>query len=47
MPSALAQPIIEQLKATGKVERGWIGARIQPMTERSPNASGSTRPAAR
>ena len=33
MPSAFAQPIIEQLKATGKVERGWIGARIQPVTD--------------
>src|SRR5438552_12189265 len=29
----MAQPIIEQLKATGKVGRGWIGARIQPMTD--------------
>ncbi len=33
IPSALSQPIIEQLKATGKVERGWIGARIQPVTD--------------
>ena len=33
IPAALAQPIIEQLKATGKVERGWIGARIQPVTD--------------
>jgi serine protease Do len=33
VPAALAQPIIEQLKATGKVERGWIGARIQPVTD--------------
>src|SRR5205085_4570513 len=33
IPSALAQPIIEQLKTTGKVERGWIGARIQPVTD--------------
>ena len=33
IPSALARPIIDQLKATGKVERGWIGARIQPMTD--------------
>ncbi len=33
IPSALARPIIEQLKATGKVERGWIGARIQPVTD--------------
>jgi serine protease Do len=33
IPSALAQPIVDQLKATGKVERGWIGARIQPVTD--------------
>ena len=33
IPSALAEPIIDQLKATGKVERGWIGARIQPVTD--------------
>lgn len=33
LPSTLARPIIEQLKATGKVERGWIGTRIQPMND--------------
>lgn len=33
IPSAFARPIIEQLRATGKVERGWIGARIQPVTD--------------
>jgi serine protease Do len=33
VPTALAEPIIEQLKKTGKVERGWIGARIQPVTD--------------
>src|SRR6202008_4896699 len=33
IPSPPPQPIIEQLKATGKVERGWIGARIQPVTD--------------
>jgi serine protease Do len=33
IPSAFARPIVEQLKATGKVERGWIGARIQPVTD--------------
>jgi serine protease Do len=33
IPSVLARPIIEQLKATGKVERGWIGARIQLVTD--------------
>jgi len=33
VPTALAQPIIDQLRKTGKVERGWIGARIQPVTD--------------
>jgi serine protease Do len=33
IPSNLAKPVIEQLKAGGKVERGWIGVRIQPVTD--------------
>jgi serine protease Do len=33
IPAAVARPIIDQLKASGKVERGWIGARIQPVTD--------------
>jgi serine protease Do len=33
IPASVARRIVEQLKATGKVERGWIGARIQPMTD--------------
>ncbi|HEY1795816.1 MAG TPA: Do family serine endopeptidase [Stellaceae bacterium] len=33
VPASVARPIIDQLKATGKVERGWIGARIQPVTD--------------
>jgi len=40
VPSALARPIIEQLRATGKVERGWIGARIQPVTDEIAEAVG-------
>lgn len=40
IPSALARPIIEQLRATGKVERGWIGARIQPVTDEIAEAVG-------
>lgn len=31
--SELAKPIIEQLKTTGRVERGWLGVTIQPMNE--------------
>src|SRR6202047_1530722 len=33
IPSSFARPIIEQLRVSGKVERGWIGARIQPVTD--------------
>jgi serine protease Do len=33
IPSALARPIIEQLRTSGKVQRGWIGVRIQPVTD--------------
>ena len=40
IPSSFAKPIIEQLKATGKVERGWIGARIQPVTDEIADAVG-------
>jgi serine protease Do len=40
IPSALAKPIVEQLRATGKVERGWIGARIQPVTDEIAEAVG-------
>jgi serine protease Do len=31
IPSASARPIIDQLRTTGKVVRGWIGAHIQPV----------------
>src|SRR5438105_2693380 len=44
IPAALAQPIIEQLKATGKVERGWIGARIQPVTDDIAESVGVDKP---
>ena len=40
IPSAYARPIIDQLKSTGKVERGWIGARIQPITDALAEAVG-------
>ncbi len=40
IPAAFARPIIDQLKATGKVERGWIGARIQPVTDEIAEAIG-------
>ena len=32
VPANFAQPVIAQLKARGKVERGWLGVRIQDLT---------------
>ena len=33
VPSNLAQAIVAQLKDGGRVERGWLGVSMQPMTE--------------
>ncbi|MBL6614522.1 MAG: DegQ family serine endoprotease [Reyranella sp.] len=33
IPSSLAQPVVDQLKANGKVERGLLGVQIQPVSE--------------
>ena len=33
IPSAQAQPIIEQLKKFGRTHRGWLGVKIQEVTE--------------
>jgi serine protease Do len=33
IPSSLARPVIEQLQKSGKVERGWLGVRIQAVTD--------------
>lgn len=32
IPAELAQPVIEQLRTTGKVKRGYLGVQIQNMT---------------
>ncbi|HXP29953.1 MAG TPA: DegQ family serine endoprotease [Stellaceae bacterium] len=32
IPASLAQPVIDQLKEHGKVERGWLGVQIQQVT---------------
>lgn len=40
IPSDAARPIIEQLRTTGKVERGWIGAHIQPVNDEIAEAVG-------
>ena len=33
VPAEIAVPVIEQLRRFGKVQRGWIGVRIQDVTE--------------
>ncbi|MDD3183033.1 MAG: DegQ family serine endoprotease [Alphaproteobacteria bacterium] len=33
IPSAMAKNIIDQLKATGTTKRGWLGVRIQAVTQ--------------
>ena len=33
VPTSLAQPVVNQLKATGKVQRGWLGVKIQTVTD--------------
>ncbi|MBP2303256.1 DegQ family serine endoprotease [Azospirillum picis] len=32
IPSSLARPIVEQLKDSGKVRRGWLGVQVQRIT---------------
>lgn len=33
VPSAMAEPIIKQLRESGSVERGWLGVQIQSVTD--------------
>lgn len=33
IPSAMAKNVIDQLKTSGKIARGWLGVRIQNVTE--------------
>ncbi len=33
IPSSLAQPVVDQLKDHGRVERGLLGVQIQPVTD--------------
>jgi serine protease Do len=33
VPAAMAKPVVDQLKTTGKVRRGWLGVRIQSVTD--------------
>ncbi|MGH6937631.1 DegQ family serine endoprotease [Hypericibacter sp.] len=44
IPSNLAKPVIAELKEHGKVERGWLGVRIQEVTPELAQAMGLDEP---
>jgi serine protease Do len=44
IPSSLARPVIEQLQKNGKVERGWVGVRIQAVTDEIAESIGLDKP---
>jgi len=40
VPSNMAKNVVEQLRTTGEVKRGWIGVRIQQVTDETAEATG-------
>jgi serine protease Do len=44
-PANVAKPVIEQLRAQGRIERGWLGVSVQPVTPEIAKAIGLTEPA--
>jgi serine protease Do len=38
IPASLAQPVVDQLKSHGRVERGLLGVQIQPVTDEIANS---------
>ena len=40
VPAAIAQPVIDELRENGHVERGWLGVQIQSVTEDIANSLG-------
>jgi serine protease Do len=44
IPSALASPVVDQLLKYGKTRRGWLGVRIQSVTEEIAESLGLQKP---
>jgi serine protease Do len=44
IPASLARPVIDQLKKYGKVRRGWLGVRIQSVTDELAESLGLDKP---
>lgn len=40
VPSALAKPVLQQLKEHGRTHRGWLGVKIQQVTDEIANSLG-------
>ncbi|MBU8538951.1 trypsin-like peptidase domain-containing protein [Falsiroseomonas tokyonensis] len=45
VPSDLARGVIDQLRSTGRVERGWLGVSVQDVTSEPGAARGAAAPA--
>lgn len=45
IPAALAKPVIEQLKQFGRTHRGWLGVKIQDVSEEIADSVGLTKAA--
>lgn len=45
IPANMAKSVVEQLKSTGNVERGWLGVKIQKVTDDIADAVGMDRAA--
>lgn len=43
IPSAIAMKVVDELRATGAVRRGWLGVQLQPMTKDLAQAMGLER----
>ncbi|MBW7850900.1 MAG: Do family serine endopeptidase [Rhodospirillales bacterium] len=44
IPSSLARPVIDQLRTTGEVRRGWLGVTVQPVTPEIAETLGLDKP---
>ena len=44
IPSSLAKSVVEQLKKDGVIHRGWLGVRIQEVSEEIANSLGLNKP---
>lgn len=44
MPTAIARPVIAQLKEFGRTHRGWLGVKIQEVSEEAAESVGLTKP---